>query len=153
MSNEKTKAVLNQTVADLSQFSVVIHQTHWYMRGASFLSLHPKMDEFMDAVNDQLDVVAERLITIGGSPFSTLSEFSEHTKIKDTPGSYDKTMGEHLGTILEGYHYLRELCIEGIAITEDEQDHVTQDIFIDMKGDFEKTIWMLHAELGTAPNL
>ncbi|HCM88419.1 MULTISPECIES: Dps family protein [Vagococcus] len=153
MSNVKTKEVLNQTVADLSQFSAVIHQTHWYMRGTSFLTLHPKMDEFMDEVNGYLDVVAERLITIGGSPYSTLKEFSDHTKIKDETGSYDKDMSERLSIILDGFHYLRNLCSEGIRITEEEQDHVSQDIFIDIKGNVEKTIWMLHAELGTAPEL
>ncbi|MFY8331689.1 Dps family protein [Vagococcus carniphilus] len=153
MSNIKTQEVLNQAVADLSQFSVVIHQAHWYMRGKSFLTLHPKMDEFMDGINDHLDVVAERLITIGGSPYSTLKEFAEHTKIKDQPGSYEKTMDDHLNNLLEGYRYLRELCAKGIEVTEEENDHVSQDIFIGMKADIEKTIWMLSAELGKAPNL
>ena len=32
----ENKEILNQLVADLSQFSVVIHQTHWYMRGSEF---------------------------------------------------------------------------------------------------------------------
>ena len=72
MKFEKTKEILNQLVADLSQFSVVIHQTHWYMRGPEFLTLHPQMDEYMDQINEQLDVVSERLITLDGSPFSTL---------------------------------------------------------------------------------
>lgn len=152
MSNETTKAVLNQAVADLSQFSVVIHQTHWYMRGQGFLELHPKMDEFMDAIDGHLDVVAERLITIGGSPFSTLKEFAEHTKIKDEVGKFDVSMTSRLENLLTGYRYLCELCSDGIKATEDEQDHVSQDIFIGMKGDLEKTIWMLQAELGKAPN-
>ncbi len=153
MSNVKTQEVLNQAVADLSQFSVVIHQAHWFMRGRSFLSLHPKMDEFMDGINDHLDVVAERLITVGGSPFSTLKEFSDNTKIKDESGTYDKKMEDHLETLLSGYRYLRELCAKGIEVTEEETDHVSQDIFIGMKADIEKTIWMISAELGKAPNL
>ena len=57
MKFEKTKEILNQLVADLSQFSVVIYQTHWYMRGPEFLTLHPQMDEYMDQINEQLDVV------------------------------------------------------------------------------------------------
>ncbi len=44
---------------DLSQMSVVVHQTHWYMRGPGFLTLHPMMDEFMDDLNAQLDEVSE----------------------------------------------------------------------------------------------
>ena len=70
--NEKTKAVLNQAVADLSKAASIVHQVHWYMRGSGFLYLHPKMDELMDALNGHLDEISERLITIGGAPFSTL---------------------------------------------------------------------------------
>lgn len=62
-------------VADLSVFSVRIHQVHWYMRGERFLFLHPKMDDLMEQINDQLDVISERLITLDGSPYSTLEEF------------------------------------------------------------------------------
>ena len=46
MKYEKTKAVLNQLVADLSQLAMVVHQTHWYMRGTNFLKLHPLMDDW-----------------------------------------------------------------------------------------------------------
>ena len=42
-SNTKTKAVLNQAVADLSVAASIVHQVHWYMRGPGFLYLHPKM--------------------------------------------------------------------------------------------------------------
>ena len=33
----------------------------------------------MDEINAQLDEVAERLITLGGAPYSTLKEFAENT--------------------------------------------------------------------------
>ena len=46
-TNTKTKAVLNQAVADLSVAASIVHQVHWYMRGPGFLYLHPKMDELM----------------------------------------------------------------------------------------------------------
>lgn len=153
MSNEKTKAVLNQAVADLSQFAVVIHQAHWYMRGKGFLTMHPRMDDYMDEINDHLDVVAERLIIIGGSPYSTLKEFADNTKIADEIGTYSKTMEERIAILLKGYRYLKDLCAEAIAVTDEENDHVTQDIFIGFKADVEKTIWMLEAELGNEPGL
>ena len=41
-SYTKTKAVLNQAVADLSVAASIVHQVHWYMRGPGFLYLHPK---------------------------------------------------------------------------------------------------------------
>ena len=83
--------------------SVVVHQTHWYMRGPGFLTLHPMMDEFMDDLNAQLDEVSERLITLDGSPYSTLREFADNTKIPDEIGRWDRTIPERLETLVAGY--------------------------------------------------
>ena len=148
MSKEKTQEVLNQTVADLSQAAALVHQTHWYMRGSGFLTLHPKMDEFMDALNEHLDEFAERLITIGGSPVSTLKEFDEKSKIELQPATWDKSMSERLHGVLDTYKYLAKLFQEGIDIAESENDAVTVDLYTVALGDVEKTIWMLEAELG-----
>ncbi|BDP71542.1 hypothetical protein EfmAA94_27150 [Enterococcus faecium] len=37
--NENSNGLLRR------EMSVVVHQTHWYMRGPGFLTLHPMMDE------------------------------------------------------------------------------------------------------------
>ena len=153
MKFEQTKEVLNQLVADLSQFSVVIHQTHWYMRGPEFLTLHPKMDEYMDQINDQLDVISERLITLDGAPYSTLQEFADHTGIEDEIGTYERTIPERMEKLVEGYRYLADLYQKGIEVSGDEGDDSTQDIFIANKTDIEKNIWMLQAKLGKAPGI
>lgn len=153
MKFEQTKEVLNQLVADLSQFSVVIHQTHWYMRGPEFLTLHPLMDEFMDEINDQLDVVSERLITLDGSPYSTLRELADNTGIEDEIGNWDRTIPERMEKLVEGYRYLADLYQKGIDVSGDEGDDSTQDIFIANKTDIEKKIWMIQAKLGKAPGI
>lgn len=150
MAYEKTKAVLNQLVADLSQFAVIIHQTHWYMRGSEFLTLHPKMDEYMDEINDQLDEVAERLITIGGSPYSTLGEFLQATNLSDEKGTYVKTIDERMKRLVAGYQCLQAVYQKGIEVSGEEGDDVTQDMFIEFKGAVEKNIWMLCAKLNQA---
>ncbi|MHC5269925.1 Dps family protein [Enterococcus sp. LJL98] len=153
MKYQETKKVLNQLVADLSQFSVIIHQTHWYMRGPEFLSLHPLMDEFMDEINDQLDVISERLITLDGAPYSTLQEFIDHTGIKDEIGSYERTIPERMATLVSGYRYLADLYKTGIKVAGDEGDDSSQDIFTSFNTDIEKKIWMLQAKLGFAPEI
>lgn len=153
MKYEKTKEILNQAVADLSQMSMVIHQTHWYMRGPGFLTLHPMMDTFMDDINDQLDEISERLITLDGSPYSTLKEMAENTKIKDEVGRWDRGMEERLAILVDGYRYLTELYQSGIDAAGDEGDNVTEDMFIEFKGATEKRIWMLQAHLGKAPEI
>ena len=153
MSKEKTKLVLNQLVADLSQQAAIIHQVHWYMRGRGFLTLHPTMDKLMDEINAQLDEVSERLITIGGAPYSTLREFADNTKIQDIPASYERSIDEWVRHLLVGYEYLRGLYQEGLETAGEEGDDVSQDICIGFKGDIEKVIWMLRAHLNEAPGI
>ncbi|WP_093626775.1 Dps family protein [Limosilactobacillus gorillae] len=151
MKYEKTKVVLNQLVADLSQLAMVVHQTHWYMRGTNFLKLHPLMDDWMDDLNDQLDEISERLIALDGSPYSTLSEMVEHTKITDEPGNWDRTIKERLEILSKDYRYLADLYQQGIEVSDEEKDFSTQDIFIGFKTATEKRLWMIQAELGKAP--
>ncbi|MFV0561151.1 MAG: Dps family protein [Enterococcus sp.] len=153
MKFSQTKEVLNQLVADLSQMSMVIHQTHWYMRGPGFLTLHPMMDTFMDDIDEQLDEVSERLITLDGSPYSTLKELAEQTKIEDEVGRWDRTMTERLENLVKGYRYLADLYQKGIDVSGEEGDDPTQDMFIEFKTATEKRIWMLQAHLGKAPEI
>ncbi|HES4886816.1 TPA: DNA starvation/stationary phase protection protein [Streptococcus pyogenes] len=151
--NEKTKAVLNQAVADLSVAASIVHQVHWYMRGPGFLYLHPRMDELLDSLNANLDEMSERLITIGGAPYSTLAEFSKHSKLDEAKGTYDKTVAQHLARLVEVYLYLSSLYQVGLDITDEEGDAGTNDLFTAAKTEAEKTIWMLQAERGQGPAL
>ena len=153
MSKEQTKQVLNQLVADLSQQSVIVHQAHWYMRGATFMTMHPLMDQHMELLDAQLDEISERLITLGGAPYSTLREFADNTKIQDIPASYERSIDEWVRHLLVGYEYLIGLYQEGIETAGEEGDDVSQDICIGFKGDIEKIIWMLRAHLNEAPGI
>lgn len=111
------------------------------------------MDDYMDEINDQLDVISERLITLDGSPYSTLREWADNTGIKDEVGSWDRTIPERMEVLVAGYRYLADLYQKGIDVSGEEGDDSTQDIFIAFKTDIEKKIWMLQAKLGKAPGV
>ena len=147
-----TKKILNQAVADLYVAHIALHQVHWYMRGRGFMVWHPKMDEYMDALDGHLDEISERLITLGGKPYSTLTEFLQHSEIEEEVGEF-RNVEESLERVLEIYRYLITLFQEALDVTDEEGDDVTNDIFVGAKADLEKTVWMLAAELGQAPGL
>ena len=148
----KTKEVLNQAVADLYVAHIALHQVHWYMRGRGFQVWHPKMDEYMDSLDAYLDEISERLITLGGKPYSTLTEFLQHSEIEEEVGEF-RNVEESLERVLEIYRYLITLFQKALDVTDEEGDDVTNDIFVGAKADVEKTVWMLAAELGQAPGL
>ena len=148
----KTKVVLNQAVADLYVAHVALHQVHWYMRGRGFLVWHPKMDEYMDSLDGYLDEISERLITLGGYPYSTLTEFLQHSEIEEEVGEF-RNVEESLERVLDICRYLITLFQKALDVTDEEGDDVSNDIFVGAKAELEKTIWMIAAELGQAPGL
>lgn len=151
MQYAKTKEVLNQLTADLSQASTAIHQIHWYLRGKNFKTYHELMDEYREQIEDQLDEVAERLIIIDGSPVSTLEEFVENTNIDSIPGEWGKPIEDHLKRLVDIFRTLVAEYSNGIDTAAEEGDSVTEDMFIEFKGDLELNIWMMQAELDEAP--
>ena len=151
MKYKETKEVLNQLTADLAQASAAIHQIHWYLRGHNFKNYHELMDEYREDVEKQLDEVAERLIIIDGSPVSTLEEFVEKTNIESVPGEWGKPIDEHLERLVKIFRTLVAVYSKGINAANKEGDDVTEDIFINAKGDLEQYIWMIQAELNQAP--
>ena len=140
----KTTAILNH---------IALPQVHWYMRGAGFMVWHPKMDEYIETLDTTLDEVSERLITLGGKPYSTLTEFIQHSKIEEKAGEFSKDVEESLARVIDIFRYLTGLYQEALDVTDEEGDDVTNDIFVGAKADLEKTIWMLTAEIGQAPGL
>ncbi|MGT2667407.1 Dps family protein [Streptococcus rifensis] len=150
---QTTKAVLNQSVADLSKAHSILHQIHWYMRGQGFLVYHPKMDDYMEELDGYLDELSERLITLGGAPFSTLKEFDEQSQLVEVKGDFSLSMTDHLARVVEVFRYLADHFQIALDVTDKEGDDVTNDIYVGAKASLEKHIWMLQAELGNAPKL
>lgn len=148
----KTKEILNQAVADLYVAHIALHQVHWYMRGAGFMVWHPKMDEYMESLDGYLDEISERLITLGGAPYSSLTEFLQHSDIEEFEGKFSDVPAS-LERVLEIFRYLTDLFQQALDVTDEEGDDVTNDIFVGAKAELEKHIWMLTAELGQAPGL
>jgi|SRR5690625_31317 len=153
MVYSKTKEVLNQLVADLYTMRVIVHQTHWYMRDQGFLYYHPLLDEFIDDIDDQVDEIAERLVTLDGKPYSTLQNFHEHTQLEEIEGTFDYTIKEQLTRLVENYKKIADTLEKGAQISDKEGDLVSQDILLDTKGAVDKRIWMIQGDLGSAPGL
>ncbi|MGT2756650.1 Dps family protein [Streptococcus ovuberis] len=147
-----TKEILNQSVADLSKAHSILHQIHWYMRGPGFMVYHPKMDDYMEELDGYLDELSERLITLGGAPFSTLREFDEQSNLTEVKGDYTRSMTENLERVVEVFRYLADHFQKGLDITDQEGDDVTNGLYAAAKESIEKHLWMLQAELGQAPN-
>ncbi len=73
-------------------------------------------------LNAHLDVISERLITIGGEPYSLLVEFSSNSGLTETTGTFDKPMSDQIQLLVDTYKYLVSLVPSWLDITDEEGD-------------------------------
>ncbi len=147
MSNA-VKDGLNKIVATQGLLYTKLHQYHWYIKGAHFFALHEKYEELYDKTTEDFDEVAERLLTIGGEPYSTLGEFIEHSVIEENVSTKELKEANMVRSSINDLSDYTDLLGEVIEITEEHGDDVSNDLLIAMKGEVEKSIWMLQAYLG-----
>ncbi|MHA0857801.1 Dps family protein [Paenibacillus sp. CMAA1364] len=134
---------LNLQVANLNVLYVKIHNFHWYVRGENFFTLHVKFEELYNDVTLKMDTVAERLLTIKGSPVATMKEFLEMTSIQEANGK--ENASKMVQILIEDLATITEELVDGIDLAEKSDDAVTADMLVAIKGDFEKHMWMLRS--------
>ncbi|MGE6665859.1 Dps family protein [Paenibacillus xylanexedens] len=143
---KSVEQVLNRQVANLNVLYVKIHNYHWYVKGPNFFTLHVKFEEFYNEVTVQMDEIAERILTLKGSPAATMKEYLELSSIQEAAGGEDaKTMVQNL---IEDFATLSNEYQEGIEVADVAEDQPTSDMLTGFKADLEKHMWMLRSFLG-----
>ncbi len=144
-SNELAKE-LNTLLANYQMFYQNLRGFHWNIQGPSFFELHAKFEELYDDAVLKVDEIAERVLTLGETPYHTFTAYLQHSSIKeaanvkDGQGTVSTTLA-NLKTLLEIERRILELSAEaGDEGTNSQMsDYITQQ---------EKTVWMLSAYLG-----
>ena len=148
MTSTEVKDFLNKQVATLGVLYYRLHQFHWYVMGPHFFTLHEKFEELYDETTANLDEVAERLLAIGGQPYSTLSEYLEHSVIEENTEDKNFTAEEMVQAVVDDFETIRTSLQEGIELTDEHGDYPSNDLLIVMKEGIDKHLWMLRAFLG-----
>ncbi|MFC4801136.1 Dps family protein [Neobacillus sp. GCM10023253] len=138
--------VLNQQIANWNVLYTKLHRFHWYVKGPHFFTLHAKFEELYDEAAATIDEFAEQLLTIGGSPVSTLKEYLEIATIKEATDTLKAE--EMVQSIVKDFTQIIAELQAGMETAEQNNDEVTSDMFLGLKGKLEKHNWMLKAFLG-----
>src|SRR5579871_1060437 len=111
--SEKTRrnvnVMLNERLADAIDLQSQVKQAHWNVKGPNFIALHELFDKISDVLLEQIDTLAERITSLGGTAEGTVAVAARRSKLKNYPLSI--TAGkDHL-------YYLRsELSVYGKVI-------------------------------------
>jgi starvation-inducible DNA-binding protein len=137
---------LNQLLCDYHIYYQNTRGFHWNIRGKSFFELHVKFEEFYTEALTTIDEIAERILTIGGSPLHTFDDYLKHSKLliyKDVKEDVASVQGvkSSLEALIGQENKVKELASQA-------GDNETEDMMIGYINSQQKTIWMLNAWLG-----
>jgi DNA-binding ferritin-like protein len=63
-------------------------QAHWNVKGPTFIALHKLFDEIVDAAEDYMDLIAERVVQLGGTAEGTIPERGETLNAERVSAQY-----------------------------------------------------------------
>lgn len=144
-ARQAASEALQRALADLILLGLLAKQAHWNLVGPSFLTLHRQLDELADAAREQSDVIAERVVTIGGVPdgrAATVASSDRLPAVSSGPFN-DRDVVKIFCDILAAV----VATLRGAISVTADADPVSQDALIGAAAVFEKHYWMFQAEL------
>jgi starvation-inducible DNA-binding protein len=139
--------LLNKQVANWSVLYTKLHNYHWNVKGESFFDLHVKFEELYTEAGEHLDVIAERILALRGKPLATLKEYLATSSIKEAKGN--ESAKQMVTQLVEDFNMLAEELTKSIGIAEENEDHPSADMMIQIRTSIEKHAWMFDAYLGS----
>jgi starvation-inducible DNA-binding protein len=139
-------AVLNQQVANWNVLHMKLHNFHWYVKGPQFFTLHVKFEELYTEAATHIDVLAERLLAVGGKPVATLSESLRLSSVGEAVGG--ETAEQMTVSVAKDFTQLIGELKQGIKIADSSDDEDTADLLLAKKTGLETHVWMLNAFSG-----
>ncbi len=143
---EALNTKLNELLANYQLFYQNVRGLHWNIKGREFFELHLKFEEFYDDAVLKIDEIAERILTLGGEPLHTFSDYLRIAKVKAEKGIYEGSKGVQI--VIGNFSILIGLEREILKLAADAEDEGTVALMSDYIAQTEKTLWMLNAYLG-----
>ncbi len=135
---------LQMRVHALNDLQLTLKHAHWNVVGPTFIGVHQMLDPQIDGVRDMVDVLAERMSTLGVPPNGLPGALVAARTWDD----YDLDRADttaHLAALDLVYAGVIEDHRAAIEAVGD--DPVTEDILIGQTGELEQYQWFVRAHL------
>lgn len=137
---------LNELLANYAVFYQNVRGFHWNIRGERFFELHVKFEELYTNLQMKIDEIAERVLTLGGTPYHTHAIFLETSSVKPTENIRDGRQA--IQRILSAFTTVLLQQREILELAGKAGDEGTNALMSDYIREQEKLVWMYSAYLG-----
>ena len=141
--SEEMVKELNILLSNFQVYYQNLRGIHWNIRGKRFFELHVKFEELYNDAQLKVDMVAERILTIGGKPLHTFEDYIKHNKLQ--VGKSISNDEKAVQLIIDSLSGLLKIEREILNKSDDINDEGTNALMSDFIAEQEKTVWMMRA--------
>ncbi|HZM36568.1 MAG TPA: Dps family protein [Burkholderiales bacterium] len=136
---------LSRLLADTYVLYLKTHNFHWNVEGPMFQTLHQMFMEQYTETWNAIDLVAERIRSLGHYAPGTYKEYLALARVKETPGVPKAEQMVRL--LIEGQEAVVRTAREVLPLAERADDQPTLDLLTQRMQIHEKNAWMLRSLL------
>ena len=137
-------AILNQSLADLSDLYSQTKQAHWNVRGRLFYPQHKLFDDLAGTVVGHLDDIAERVTALGGVAQGTIRQAAASSRLPEFTGEQKDELA-FVTALRDRYAFAANETRKAIDATARLGDADAADLFTGISRELDKALWMLEA--------
>ena len=136
--------LLNQRLADCIDLQTQCKQAHWNVKGPAFIALHKLFDEINEEVEAYVDLLAERVVQLGGVAEGTVGVVAERSTLVDYPLGLSSG-AQHVAALSDALAAFGRTVRVGIEEMNDLEDAGSADILTEISRGVEKWLWFVEA--------
>ncbi len=135
--------VLNEILADTTILYAMYKKHHWLVAGPTFYQLHLLFDKHAEEQLELIDLVAERVQSLGGIAVGDPRHAAELTTIPRPPDGAEP-VPVMIDRLLDAHEIIIEKVRAGIKATESNEDWGTNDLLMgDVLRRHELQVWFI----------
>jgi len=136
---------MNARLADCIDLQTQCKQAHWNVKGPSFIALHKLFDDINVDVEGYVDLLAERVVQLGGIAEGTARMVAGRTTLDEYPMVAD---GEaHVDALSSALAAFGGVTRKAIDKVDELGDADTVDILTEVSRGVDKWLWFVEAHL------
>ena len=143
--------LLNGILADSMILYSLYKKHHWVVAGPTFYQLHLLFDKHADEQLELIDLLAERVQSLGGIAVGDPRHAAELTRIERPPDGAEEVPAM-LSRLLEAHETIIKAVRDAIEKTEESKDWGSNDLLMgDVLRTHEKQVWFIAEHLVDTP--
>src|SRR6185503_18333895 len=139
-------ALLQERLAGAVDLVTHAKQAHWNVKGPNFIALHQLFDEVYEHAGEHVDLIAERIVQLGGVAEGTVKAVAKRSQMPDYPLTISSGR-EHVETLSRAIAWFGETIRKSIDQADEVNDKDTADLFTEVSRALDKDLWFVEAHL------